>query len=89
MGDAAGMDCEAVVAEMYFFLDGELTEARRVQISRHLTGCPPCHEVIDFHAELKLAISAKCREQVPDQLWQRIASALGVSWAPGSGIAGL
>ncbi len=86
MGDAAGLDCSAVVAELYSFLDGELTEGRRVQITHHLTGCPPCHEVVDFYAELKLTISAKCREQVPDQLRQRIASALGVSWYPGSGI---
>jgi len=89
MGDAAGVDCTAVVAEMYTFLDGELTEARRVEIAHHLAGCPPCHEVIDFYAELKLTLSARCREQMPDQLRQRIARALGVGWTSGSGISGL
>lgn len=89
MGDAAGVDCTAVVAEMYTFLDGELTEARRVQIAHHLTGCPPCHEVIDFYAELKLTLSARCREQMPDQLRQRIAQALDGGRAAGSGISGL
>ena len=38
------IDCGAVVAELYTFLDGELTESRRVQISAHMHGCVDCHE---------------------------------------------
>ena len=73
------VDCISVVQELYTFLDGELTDLRRVQITRHLDGCTDCHEVVDFHAELKLTIAAKCREQVPDELRQRIAKALGMT----------
>ncbi|MEA3078516.1 MAG: hypothetical protein QOF60_3424 [Actinomycetota bacterium] len=75
--DEAEADCISVVQELYTFLDGELTEMRRVQITRHLEGCPDCHEVVDFHAELKMVIAAKCKEQVPDELRERIAKALG------------
>ncbi|HEX7168162.1 MAG TPA: mycothiol system anti-sigma-R factor [Acidimicrobiales bacterium] len=73
------IDCGAVVAELYTFLDGELTESRRVQISAHMHGCVDCHEVIEFHAELKMAIAQKCREQVPDEMRARIAKALGMN----------
>jgi mycothiol system anti-sigma-R factor len=70
------VDCNAVVSELYTFLDGELTDGRRVQIERHFTGCVDCHEVVEFHASLKMTISSKCREDVPDALRQRIADAL-------------
>jgi mycothiol system anti-sigma-R factor len=70
------VDCNAVVSELYTFLDGELTDGRRVQIERHFTGCVDCHEVVEFHASLKMTISAKCQEVVPDDLRQRIFDAL-------------
>ena len=85
MGDSAGtggqgrndeVDCNAVVQELYTFLDGELTDGRRVQIEKHFTGCTDCHEVVEFHASLKMTISAKCQEAVPDALRLRIAEAL-------------
>lgn len=69
-------DCAAVVAELYQFLDGELTASKRTQIERHVGGCTDCHEVIEFHAELKLTISQKCRDEVPDHLRERIIRAL-------------
>ena len=70
------VDCGSVVRELYTFLDGELTDGRRVQIERHFTGCTDCHEVVEFHASLKMTISAKCQEDVPDSLRRRIAEAL-------------
>lgn len=80
--DDIEIDCGAVVEELFTFLDGELTETRRVQISRHMHGCVDCHEVVEFHAELKMTISEKCRESVPDEVRLRIAKALGL---PGVG----
>ncbi len=82
MGDANGIDCRAVIEEMYTFLDGELTEAQRMVVAGHLDGCIDCHEVVDFHAELKITISAKCREQAPAHLRQRILDALGSGSGP-------
>ena len=76
MGDDDDVDCGSVIKELYTFLDGELTDGRRVQIERHFTGCTDCHEVVEFHASLKMTISAKCQETVPDALRRRIAEAL-------------
>ena len=75
-GDSDPIDCREVVQELYTFLDGELTDGRRVQIERHFTGCTDCHEVVEFHAELRMAIAQKCREQVPDGLRDRIIRSL-------------
>jgi mycothiol system anti-sigma-R factor len=84
------VDCNSVVKELYTFLDGELTDGRRVQIERHFTGCTDCHEVVEFHASLKMTISAKCQEPVPDALRIRITEALRkAETGPGTGIGDL
>jgi mycothiol system anti-sigma-R factor len=84
------VDCSSVVKELYTFLDGELTETRRVLITRHLHRCVDCHEVVDFHAELKMVISQKCRDRVPEHLRERILRAIGATADGfGGGIAGL
>jgi mycothiol system anti-sigma-R factor len=90
MADADNeVDCNAVVEELYTFLDGELTDGRRVQIERHFTGCVDCHEVVEFHASLKMTISEKCREDLPDDLRTRIFDALRRAESGPSGIPNL
>ena len=79
MTDDDDLDCRAVIQELYTFLDGEMGETKSVEFTRHLHGCIDCHEAVAFHAELKMVISTKCRDQVPDSLRQRIATALGLT----------
>ena len=69
-------DCDDAVFELYTFLDGELTDERRVEIRRHLDDCPPCFEQFDFEAELRQVIASKCKDEVPESLRQRIADVL-------------
>ncbi len=69
-------DCEEAVHTLYHFLDGELTEARRLHIQKHLEACGPCLEAFDFEAELRLIIARKCRDQVPEELRARIVAVL-------------
>jgi mycothiol system anti-sigma-R factor len=71
-------DCAEVVERLYYFLDGELTVERRAVIQRHLDECSDCIEAFEFEAELRLAVSRGCREQVPDELRTRIARLLNV-----------
>ena len=67
-------DCKDAVKELYAFLDGELTDGRREAIRSHLEDCHPCLEAFDFEAELRLVVSRKCRETVPESLKARIAA---------------
>jgi len=73
-------DCEKAIHRMYHYLDGELTVWRRWRISRHLDKCPPCAYGYDFEIELRQVIATRCRDQVPPDLKQRIADALGESY---------
>jgi mycothiol system anti-sigma-R factor len=69
-------NCEEALAELYTFIDGELTEERRYLISHHLDDCTQCFEAFDFEAELRIVISHRCRDEVPDALRSRIADQL-------------
>jgi mycothiol system anti-sigma-R factor len=69
-------DCTNSLHELYAFLDGELTDDRRIHIQAHLDGCQPCYEAYDFEAELRIVIKSRCVDQVPEALRARIAQAL-------------
>jgi mycothiol system anti-sigma-R factor len=69
-------DCADSLKELYTFLDGELTAERRLDIRAHLEGCLPCYEAFDFEAELRMVVSTRCRDEVPDELRARVAEAL-------------
>ncbi|MDQ6928255.1 MAG: mycothiol system anti-sigma-R factor [Actinomycetota bacterium] len=71
-----GEDCREAVELLYHYIDGELTEERRVLISHHLDDCPPCMQAFDFEAELRIVVSQRCRDRVPDALQQRIAQSI-------------
>ena len=69
-------ECSEAVEVLYHFLDGQLTEERRILIKRHLDDCPPCLDAFDFEAELRVVIAHKCRERVHEELRWRVARAI-------------
>jgi mycothiol system anti-sigma-R factor len=70
-------DCSAALEELYWFLDGELTVARRAAIRGHLDRCMGCLETFEFEAELRALISACCRaDTVPEHLRVRVVEAI-------------
>ena len=87
-GDGASdVDCLEAVRQLYVYLDGELTEDRRLKISVHLDECGPCAHAAGFEAELRAVISSHCRDRVPQALVTRVAAAIAAEEAqwPGSG----
>ncbi|MGH9079889.1 MAG: mycothiol system anti-sigma-R factor [Acidimicrobiales bacterium] len=73
-GTRAGVDCGSAIDELYHYLDGELTDDRRRQISEHLDFCAPCADALGFEAELRQVIADRCKDRVPDALRERIAA---------------
>ena len=74
--DETKPDCAESLKELYTFLDGELTSERRVHIQHHLEDCQNCYEAFDFEAELRIVVSTRCKDEVPEHLRQRVADAL-------------
>ena len=68
--------CSDVVRDLYLFLDGEITEERRVTIAAHLEECSPCFEAFDFEAELRIVVAARSRAELPEEVRQRVLGAL-------------
>jgi len=68
--------CEETFHEIWAYLDGELTDQKRAKIKAHLDECPPCVGAEHFEAELRLVISQRCRDEVPEALKMRILEAL-------------
>ncbi len=71
-----GADCEETIERLYTYLDGELTDERRVEIQRHLDDCSPCLKAYGFEAELRAVIAQRCQEKVPESLLERVRQAL-------------
>ena len=69
-------ECTEAVEVLYHYLDGQLTEERRILIRRHLDDCPPCLDAFDFEAELRIIVAHKCRERVPEELRMRVSRAI-------------
>jgi mycothiol system anti-sigma-R factor len=70
------IDCTDAVHVLYQFLDGELTEVRRLEIQTHLRACLPCWEAFDFEAELKMFVGKRCRDTAPESLKERVLRSL-------------
>ena len=65
--------CEETIHELYHFLAGELTDAKRKEIEFHLNHCGPCVDIVSFESDLRRVIADRCREQVPKNLRDKIA----------------
>jgi mycothiol system anti-sigma-R factor len=74
--DESDVDCNETIERLYHYLDGELTDERRIEIKRHLDDCPPCLHAFDFEAELRVVIADRCKDRVPEGLRLRIQAAL-------------
>lgn len=68
--------CVEAVEVLYHYIDGDLTDERRVLIARHLDDCPPCFGAYGFELELRTVVAQKCRDHVPDSLKKRVFEAL-------------
>ena len=73
---AGFVGCDETIEKLYFYLDGELTEERRLEITRHLDLCGPCVGAYGFEAELRKLVATRCQDRVPDELRARVAEAL-------------
>ena len=67
------VDCGAAIHQLYDYLDGELTEERRVKIAEHLDYCAPCASAAGFEADLRHVIANRCKDHVPDSLIAKVA----------------
>jgi mycothiol system anti-sigma-R factor len=72
-------DCNETLNELERFLDEELTDQQRSAIRAHLDSCLDCLQAFDFHAELRMVVAMKCRDDdLPEGLLARLESCLQI-----------
>lgn len=71
------LDCEAVMRQLWDYLDGELTPERVEAVAAHLSVCERCFPQYEFQqAFLATIAAAQQAEPTPAGLRQRVLNAL-------------
>ncbi len=69
------VDCQAVLEELFVYLDREKTNLDPQKIREHLEECAPCLSQHDLDAALKALVRRSCScESAPETLRVRIVS---------------
>lgn len=76
-GEPHETDCGEVLAEVYLYLDGEMTDARTERIRHHLDECSPCLRKYGVEQEVRSLVARCCGNEVaPDQLRAKVLGRL-------------
>ncbi|MEO5832525.1 MAG: mycothiol system anti-sigma-R factor [Nakamurella sp.] len=76
-GGPAETECEAVLRDVWVFLDNELDPYRREVVERHLIDCPPCLDETDLGHRLKGLLHRTCGGDIaPAALRAKLVAAM-------------
>ncbi len=75
----AETECQAILRDVWLFLDDELDPERRATVEQHLFDCPPCLDETDVGHRLKGLLHRTCGGDVaPAVLRAKLVAALTV-----------
>jgi mycothiol system anti-sigma-R factor len=76
-GDPHETDCGEVLAEVFLYLDGEMTADRTDRIRHHLDECSPCLRKYGVEQEVRALVARCCGNDVaPEQLRSKVLGRL-------------
>jgi len=71
------LDCDAVMRQLWDYLDGELTPEREAAVRAHLAVCKRCYPQFDFERAFLEALGRSRREHSrPDDVKARVLASL-------------
>ncbi len=65
-------DCEAILKELFHFIDNEMDGQSAAEIKAHLDLCRPCLDRVEFEKVLRQHCKEKTSHLCPDKLKSRI-----------------
>lgn len=72
-GNPHATPCTEVLSLLYVYIDEEIDEVHRIEVTTHLGECPPCGEHFTIERRLKERVRLACQgEPVPEQVRERI-----------------
>jgi anti-sigma factor RsiW len=69
------MNCAAIDRYVDAFVDGEVDASARIEVERHLAGCPDCRQRLEFTGWLKNRLQRETQIKAPDALRSRVERA--------------
>ena len=76
-GNPHATDCSDVLEMVDEFLDGEIDDARRLQIAQHLDECAPCLQQYGLEQAGKALVHRSCGcEAAPERLRMQIVTSI-------------
>jgi mycothiol system anti-sigma-R factor len=76
-GEPHQTDCGEVLAEVFLYLDGEMTSERTERIRSHLDECSPCLRKYGVEQEVRALVARCCGgDRAPDALRDRVRGRL-------------
>lgn len=76
-------NCDEAIAQVYFYLDGEIGWMRRTRVKRHLRKCHQCLGAYSFESRLKTVIRERVKEEPHPEVMDRLRAFLREN-GPGS-----
>lgn len=68
-GNPHAVSCSTILSMIYVFIDGELDEVHRVEVTTHLAECAPCEYQFAAEVNIKSLVRRSClQETAPQQL---------------------
>ena len=77
MTDSDDMTCEEALRLLAEYIDGELEDATRGDVQRHLDACRGCYSRAEFERGLKTQLVAIGTAAVRPQLEERVRALIG------------
>ena len=69
-----GLDCDAVLRDVYLYLDDETDDDARARVRQHLDGCAPCLRQFGLEQDVRALVARCCgSDQAPASLRERIS----------------
>ena len=68
-----GIDCDAVLRDVYLYLDDETDSALQIKVKAHLHDCAPCLRQYGLEQDVKSLVARTCGgDRAPASLHERI-----------------
>lgn len=84
-GDSTFDDCSFVIANIYQYVDGELTGSTHLRIVEHIENCIDCANKVHFQASFKLLIKKNSSYSIPNNVKSMIIQSISSHQNDGEG----
>ncbi len=64
--------CDRSIAQVYYYLDGEITWFKRLRVRRHLRKCRDCSSAFSFETRLKEVVRERIHEEPEPEVIARL-----------------